>query len=92
MMAMLYRPSYESYKEDLEQETYALCRKLSLQSKGNPTKFIEDLRAQLLDANTLGVKLKWIVTGKTVVTNMAKIAKQHSSPKLTGLSGRYHCC
>ena len=48
-----------------------MCRKLSLQSKGNPTKFIGDLRAQLLDANALGVKLKWILTGKMVVTNMA---------------------
>ena len=50
---------------------HALCRKLSLQSKGNPTKFIEDLRAQLLDGNALGVKMKWILTGKMVVTNMA---------------------
>ena len=53
---MLYRPSDEAYKESLEQGTYALCRKLSLQSKGNPTKFTEDLRAQLLDANDLGVR------------------------------------
>ena len=51
MMTMLYRPSDEAYRENLKQGTYALCRKLSLQSKGNPTKFIEDLRAQLLDAN-----------------------------------------
>ena len=71
MMTMLYRPADEAYRENLEQGTYALCRKLSLQSKGNPTKFIEDLRAQLLDANALGVKLKWILTGKMVVTNMA---------------------
>ena len=71
MMTMLYRPSDEAYRENLEQGTYALCRKLSLQSKGNPTKFIEDLRAQLLDANALGVKFKWILTGKMVVTNMA---------------------
>ena len=71
MMTMIYRPSDEAYKENLEQETYALCRKLSLQSKGNPTKFIETLREQLLDANSLGVKLKWILTGKMVVTNMA---------------------
>ena len=48
-----------------------MCRKLSLQSKGNPAKFIETLRQQLLDANALGVKLKWILTGKMVVTNMA---------------------
>ena len=39
-------------------KSYALCRKLSLQSKGNPTKFIEDLRAQLLDANALGGGVK----------------------------------
>ena len=71
MMTMLYRPSDETYRENLEQGTYALCRKLSLQSKGNPTKFVEELRAQLLDANALGVKLKWILTGKMVVTNMA---------------------
>ena len=71
MMTMLYRPSDETYRENLEQDTYALCRKLALQSKGNPTKFIEDLRTQLPDANALGVKLKWILTGKTVVTNMA---------------------
>ena len=71
MMTMLYRPSDEAYRENLEQETYALCRKLSLQSKGNPTKFIKDLRQILLDANALGVKLKWILTGKMVVTNMA---------------------
>ena len=71
MMTMLYRPSDEAYRENLEQGTYALCRKLSLQSKGNPTKFIEDLRAQLLDANALGVRMKWILTGKMVVTNMA---------------------
>ena len=68
---MLHRPSDELYRENLEQETLeetdALCRKLSLQSKGNPTKFIEDLRAQLFDANALGIKLKWTLTGKTVV-------------------------
>ena len=40
MMTMLYRSSNESYRENLEQKTYALCRKLSLESKGNPTKFI----------------------------------------------------
>ena len=93
MMAMLYRPSNESYRENLEQGSYAMCRKLSLQSKCNPTKFIEDLRSQLLDANELGVKLKWIPTGKMVVTNMAN--RSHTlgpSPKVTGLSGRYHCC
>ena len=44
---------------------------MSLQSKDNPTTFIEDLRAQLRDANALGVELKWILTGKMVVTNMA---------------------
>jgi hypothetical protein len=38
MMTMLYRPSDEAYRENLERGTYALCRKLSLQSKGNPTK------------------------------------------------------
>ena len=68
MMTMLCRPSDEAYRENLE---HALCRKLSLQSKGNPPKCIEDLRAQLFDANALGVKMKWILTGKMVVTNMA---------------------
>ena len=90
MMTMLYRPSDEAYRENLEQETYALCRKLSLQSKGNPTKFIEDLRAQLLDANALGVKIEvdsYWQDGR----NQHGQSQQHPSPKATGLPGRYHC-
>ena len=71
MMTMLYRPSDETYRENLEQETYAMCRKLGLQSKGNPMKFIETIRQQLLNANALGVRLKWLLTGKMLVTNMA---------------------
>jgi hypothetical protein len=58
-------------RENLEQDTYALCRKLGLQSKGNPMKFIETIRQQLLNANALGVRLKWLLTGKMLVTNMA---------------------
>ena len=71
MMTMLYRPSDETYRENLEQETYAMCRKLGQQSKGNPMKFIELIRQMLLNANALGVRLKWLLTGKMLVTNMA---------------------
>ena len=71
MMIMLYRPSDEKYREKLEQDTYALCRRLNTQSKSNPKKFIEEIRVQLADCDALGVKLKWILTGKSLVTNMS---------------------
>ena len=70
MMIMLYRPSDEKYREKLEQDTYALCRKLSTQ-KGNPKKFIEEIRIKLEDCDALGVHLKWMLTGKALVTNMS---------------------
>jgi len=71
MMIMLYRPSDEKYREKLEQDTYALCKRLSTQSKSNPKKFIEEVRIKLEDCDALGVHLKWMLTGKALVTSMS---------------------
>jgi hypothetical protein len=70
MMIMLYRPSDEKYREKLEQDTYTLCRKIANQ-KGNPRKFIEEVRIKLEECDALGVHLKWMLTGKTLVTNLS---------------------
>ena len=53
MMIMLYRPSDEKYREKLEQDTYTLCRKIANQ-KGNPRKFIEEVRISWKNATHSG--------------------------------------
>lgn len=71
MITMLYRPSDEKYRDQLEQETYALCRKLSSNSKSNPRKFLDELRELIMNCGELGVHLKWLLTGSLVVANMS---------------------
>ena len=79
IMIMLYRPSDEKYREKLEQETYSLCRKLA-NLKGNPKKFLEEVRIKLDDCDALDVHLKWMAID--LVTTGQWSWTQHSEPLL----------
>ena len=79
-IAALFRPSGETYREDLESKVYNSAQKLK--DGASPRKWVSDVRELLQEVLELGVTLKWAQCGKLFVRMLSERSNTFSQTLL----------
>ena len=79
-IAALFRPSGETYREDLEAKVYNSAQKLK--DGASPRKWVSDVRELLQEVLELGVTLKWAQCGKLFVRMLSERSNTFSQTLL----------